>query len=107
MVSHGNNDSRKALSASLWHKAAVSTALIGAVFSIVILTLIAANYVQGRVYESRIEKRLETLKIEIGKDSVDKQALTDEIRFADIEFRRSRLPRADFTRMGAYLLLAS
>ncbi|HLB72602.1 MAG TPA: PQQ-binding-like beta-propeller repeat protein [Sedimentisphaerales bacterium] len=107
MVSHGNNDSRKALSASLWHKAAVSTALIGAVFSIVILTLIAANYVQGRVYESRIEKRLETLKIEIGKDSVDKQALTDEIRFADIEFRRSRLPRANFTRMGAYLLLAS
>ncbi|MBN2270643.1 MAG: PQQ-binding-like beta-propeller repeat protein, partial [Sedimentisphaerales bacterium] len=107
MVSPDNNDSRKVLGASLWYQAALSSALIGAVFSIIILTLIAANYVRGRVYESRIEKRLEALRIEIGKDSVDKQALTDEIRLLDIEFRQSRLPRADFTRMGAYLLLAA
>ena len=107
MVSHDNNDSGKALSASLWYKAAVSSALIGAVFSIIIFTLIVANYVQGRVYETRIEKRLETLRIEIAKDSADKQALTDEIRLLDLEFRRSRLPRPGFTRMGGYLLLAA
>jgi len=106
MASNDNKDFAKTPGA-IWYRTAVSAALIGAGFSIIILTLLVASYVQGRVYESRIEKRLETLRIEIAKNSADKQALTDEIRLLDIEFRRSRLPRPDFTRMGGYLLLAA
>jgi len=105
MVLPNNDNSANARIASHWRQSAVATACVGALFSIIILTLIAANYIQGRVRENRIEKRIETLKIEIGKDSVHQQALTDEIRLLDLEFRRSRLPRPNFTKMGAYLLL--
>jgi len=107
MVDPNNNNSANARIESPWCRSAVATALIGAIFSIIILTLIVANYVQGRVREIGIEKRLENLKIEIREDSVDKQALIDEIRLLDIEFRRSRLPRPNFARTGGYLLLVS
>jgi len=112
MVSTDSNNSpapwgpdAKALSP--FYKSAWATALIGAIFSIVILTLIVANYVQGRVREARLEKRIEAMKIELTADPADEQALTDRIRLSDLEFRRSRLPRPNYTRTGALLLVGS
>ncbi|MBN2137787.1 MAG: PQQ-binding-like beta-propeller repeat protein [Sedimentisphaerales bacterium] len=107
MMASDNNESGSGKGLGPWFGSAIATALVGAVFSIVILTLIVANYVQGRIRETGFEKRLENMKIEITKDSVDKETLADEIRLFDLEFRESRLPRADFTRTGGYLLLGA
>jgi len=107
MTASNNNDSNQTAPATIWRQSALATAIIGAVFSIVILTLITANYIQGRVRETRLEKKLEIMKLQMADDAADKQALSEEIRLADIEFRRSRLPRPTFTRMGGYLLLGS
>ena len=108
MVSTDNNNSPAPRGPAPWgpdaravspfYKSAWTTALIGAIFSIVILTLITANYIQGRIREARLEKRLEAMKIELTADPADEQALTDRIRLCDLEFRQSRLPRPNFTR---------
>jgi hypothetical protein len=102
-----NDNLPQARVSSPLYKSAWATAIIGAIFSIVILTLIVANYVQGRVRETRLEKRLETMKLELADQTADEQTLADEIRLDDLEFRRSRLPRPDFTRIGALLLVCS
>ena len=48
-----------------WYKSAVATAIIGGVFSVVIVALIVANYFQSWVVNAKREKQLETLKVEI------------------------------------------
>jgi outer membrane protein assembly factor BamB len=112
MVSTDNNNSpahrgSDAQVVGPFYKSTWAAALIGAIFSIVILTLIVANYVQGSVREARLKKRLEAMKIELTANPADEQALADRIRLCDLEFRRSRLPRPNFTRTGAFLLLGS
>ncbi|MBL7153513.1 MAG: PQQ-binding-like beta-propeller repeat protein [Phycisphaerae bacterium] len=107
MVPSYDNNSEVGQSVGPWRRSAVSMAVVGAVFSVLILGLVAVNYIRGRVYEARLEKRLENLKIQIGKQSGDENALVEEVRRLDLEFRRSRLPRPDFSRTGGYLLLGS
>jgi len=88
-----------------WYRSAAATAVVGAVFSVIILSLIVANYIRGRVYEVRLEKRLENLKIEMAANPANEQALIEQIRNLDLQFRRSKVQRLYLSRTGGWLLL--
>ncbi len=107
MTSADNNTSGSVQAVSAWRRSALATALVGAVFSVIILPLIVGNYIRGRVHETRWEKKLENLRIEISNQPEDEQALLEEIRRLDLEFRRAMFRGRDFSRTGSYLLLTS
>jgi len=107
MKSPDNNISGDVQAVSAWYRSAVATALVGAVFSVIVLALIVGNYIRGRVHETRWEKKLENLRIEISNQPEDEQALLEEIRRLDLEFRRLKFRGLDFSRTGSYLLLIS
>ncbi len=67
-----------------WYKSAVATAIVGAVFSVIILTLIVLNYVQAKIPEPKREIELENLKIEI-QDQPDDEQLLLWIRELDLQ----------------------
>ena len=93
--------------ASPWYRSAVATTVVAAAFSVIILAVLVANYVRGRVYETRWEKKLETLKVELTANPDREETLIADIRRLDLEFRRHKLRRLDHARVGGYLLLGS
>lgn len=89
-----------------WYKSVFSTALVGAVFSFVILVLIFANFVRSNIIEARQEQELVNFKAEILDKPGDEQ-LIEKIRQRDLRYRQNIIRRRDFNRKGAYLLLGS
>jgi len=91
---------------SPWRKTAVATAIIGAIFSFIITTLLIANYFQSYVTNAKREKQWEALKVEI-RSRPDNEQLILQIRQLDLQIRRCRIRGLDFSRKGGYLLLAA
>jgi hypothetical protein len=89
-----------------WRKTAVATAIIGAIFSVIVTTLLIANYFQSYVTNAKREKQLEALKVEI-RSLPDNEQLISQIRQLDLQIRRCRIRGLDFSRKGGYLLLGS
>ena len=89
-----------------WYGSAVATAIVGGLFSVIILTLIVLNYIQSRIIEPKREKDLVDLKITV-QNQPDNERLLLEIRQLDLQFRRDKIRRRDFSRKGSYLLLGS
>jgi len=102
-----------------WYKSAVATAIIGGVFSVVIVALIVANYFQSWVVNAKREKQLETLKLNLrlpiddfqlpieNRKSKIENELIERIRQLDLQIRRCRIRGLDFSRKGGYLLVGS
>ena len=92
--------------ASPWYGTAVATAIVGGVFSIIVLGLIVISYFQVRVILPKHEQRLETLKEEI-RSRPDNKQLILQIRQLDLRVRQVRIRRWDFSYKGSYFLLSS
>ena len=105
MKSSNGDNSVGVQTVSPWYRSAAATAVVGAVFSVIILSLIVANYIRGRVYEARLEKKLENLRIEMGANPANEQPLIEQIRNLDLRFRRSKVQRMYLSRTGGWLLL--
>jgi outer membrane protein assembly factor BamB len=105
MKSSNGDNSVGVQTVSPWYRSAAAAAVVGAVFSVIILSLIVANYIRGRVYEARLEKKLENLKIELGANPANEPALIEQIRNLDLRFRRSKVQRLYLSRTGGWLLL--
>ncbi|MHC4173573.1 MAG: outer membrane protein assembly factor BamB family protein [Planctomycetota bacterium] len=67
-----------------WYRSAVATAIVGGVFSVIILTLIVLNYVQVKIPEPEREIELENLKLEI-QNQPDDELLLLWIRELDLQ----------------------
>jgi outer membrane protein assembly factor BamB len=91
---------------SQWYQTAFSTAVIGTVFSVIVLALTAFNYFHRAVVLPKQEEQLDALKLQLHNEP-ENQKLTSRIREFDLEIRRSRIRTLDFSRKGSYLLLAS
>jgi len=89
-----------------WYRSAITTAIVCAVFSIIVLVLFVTNYVRGRIIDAKWEIQSENLKIELREHPDDKELLL-RIRQLDLEFRQHRIRRLDFSRKGSYLLFGS
>ncbi len=91
---------------SPWYHSAVRTAVVCAVFSLVVLIFFVINYIQWRKIDANWEIQSLSLKKEFGQNSDDEQLLA-KIRELDLQFRQRRIQRLDFSRKGGYLLLGS
>jgi len=89
-----------------WYRSAVTTAIVCAAFSLIVLALFVTNYVRGRIIDTKWETQSENLKIELRQNPDDKQLLL-RIRQLDLQFRQHRIRRLDFSRKGSFLLFGS
>jgi len=89
-----------------WYYSAVATAIIGGVFSFISVTLIIINYGQSSIVLPKWEEKLEAFKQEIRRKSDDQQLLL-RIRQFDLQIRKYRIRRLDFSNKGSYLLFGS
>jgi len=96
----------RSLESGGWYRSAVTTAIVCAVFSLIALALFVTNYVRGRIIDAKWEIQFENLKIELRQHPDDEQLLL-RIRQLDLQFRRHRIRRLDFSRKGSYLLFGS
>lgn len=87
-----------------WYASAASTAIVGAVFSLIILVLLVSNFIRSSIVQARREQELINQKIEIQNRPNDEQLLA-QIRRLDLQYRQNLIRNLDFTRNGAYLLL--
>ncbi|MFB0554377.1 MAG: PQQ-binding-like beta-propeller repeat protein [Phycisphaerae bacterium] len=108
---HKTQDPRKGpgvwnLESSEWYRSAITTAIVCAVFSIIVFAFFVTNYVRGRIIDAKWEIQSENLKIELREHPEDQELLL-RIRQLDLEFRQHRIRRLDFSRKGSYLLFGS
>jgi len=89
-----------------WYRSAVTTAIVCAVFALIVLGLFVTNYVRGRIIDTKWETQSENLKIELRQHPDDEQLLL-RIRQLDLQYRRHIIRRLDFSRKGSYLLFGS
>ena len=101
-----NNISKNNNATNQWYKSAVSTAVVGMIFSFIIFILLFGNFIRSTIVEARLEKELIDLKIEI-QDRPPDEELFEKARQRDLEFRQNIINRMDFNRKGGYLLLCS
>jgi outer membrane protein assembly factor BamB len=106
MTVNSDSTSRISGAANQWYISAVSTAVIGAVFSLIILVLLVSNFIRSSVIQTRREQELINQKLEIQTRPGDEQFL-ERIRRFDLQYRQNLFRNLDFTRRGAYLLLGS
>jgi outer membrane protein assembly factor BamB len=106
MESHTDKTSQSIEALSPWYRSAITTAIVCAVFSLIVLSLFVINYVQGRIIDAKWETQSENLKIELRRNPDDKQLLL-RIRQLDLQFRQDRIRRLAFSRKGSYLLFGS
>ena len=73
-----NNDSTSRISgtANQWYSSAISTAIVGAIFSLIILVLLVSNFIHSSIVQARREQELVNQKIKIQKRPDDEQLLT-------------------------------
>jgi outer membrane protein assembly factor BamB len=101
---------------SLWHYGAAAIAIIGGAFSFIVLTLLIINYFQTSITLPKLEGQLLVLKEEIRNKPDNQQPfdiaqggepvepLLSQIRQLDLQIRRYRFRRLDFSYKGAILL---
>ncbi len=106
MESNTDKNSQKNNTISPWYYSAVRTAIVCAVFSLIVLTFFVISYIQGRIIDANWEIQSVNLKKEFGRNPDDEQLLA-KIRELDLQFRQHRIRRLDFSRKGGYLLLGS
>jgi hypothetical protein len=101
-----NSVKQNTKSVNQWYASAISTAIVGSVFSFIILVLLVSNFIRATVVQARREQELINQKIEIQNRPGDEQLLS-QIRQLDLQFRQNLIRNLDFTRKGSYLLLAT
>jgi outer membrane protein assembly factor BamB len=97
--SNTNNDKLS----GLWYHSAIITAVIGGIFSLIVLALLAVNFYRISTILPKWEEQLQTLKEEVRSKPDDRQLLL-QIRQLDLQIRKYRIRRLDFSYKGTFLL---
>jgi outer membrane protein assembly factor BamB len=106
MIAHNDSTARISKAANQWYTSAVSTAIVGSVFLLIVLVLIISNFIWMTSVQDRREQDLVDMKIEAQNRPGDEQFL-EQIRQKDLQYRQDLYRSRDFTTKGAYLLLGS
>ena len=89
-----------------YYKTLTSSAIVAGCFCLIVSTLLAVNWYQRMSIDARQINELDSLKIKARTEPQNTQLQT-YIRELDLEIRRQRIQRLDFSRRGGYLLLGS
>jgi outer membrane protein assembly factor BamB len=87
-----------------WYQTAVRTAVVGGVFSAIVLSLLIVNYVRRVAIDEKRIEQLDALKLEIVGDPGNEE-LGNRIRELDLVVRQARLRRNRFSSRGGWLML--
>ncbi|HIE26730.1 TPA: serine/threonine protein kinase [Candidatus Poribacteria bacterium] len=88
-----------------WYQAAVRTAIVAGVFSLIVCGLLLTNYFQGRVSDPLNSKELSELKEALLQEPRN-DSIKEQIRVLDLELRQEYFRQREFSKWGSYLLLA-
>ncbi len=100
-----NDDSSVDVRRASWsYQTALRSAVVGGVFSAIVLVFLVVNYLQIKVLDPVRAERLEMMKVKFIGESTSAELLS-EIRQLDLNIRRDRIRRRFFSRRGGYLLL--
>lgn len=88
---------------SPWYQAAAGSAVVGCVFSLIVAGLLIENHLHIKILDPVRSERLEMMKLQV-IEQPDGERLLPEIRRLDLQIRRSRITRQQFSRRGGYLL---
>ena len=102
--SHVENTSGQVQTISPWYRSAVITAVLSAVFSVVVCALLLMNYGRSKMVGTAEETAMTDFRAEIRTRPDDEQLLS-RIRQFDLEIRQQRIDAVDRARKGGYLLL--
>jgi outer membrane protein assembly factor BamB len=106
MTAHNDNTARISKAANQWYTSVVSMAVVGSVFTLIVLVLIVSNFVWMASVQARREQDLVDMKVEAQNRPGDEQFL-EQIRRKDLQYRQDLYRSRDFTTKGAYLLFGS
>jgi outer membrane protein assembly factor BamB len=106
MVANAHNDSvsQHVKTAGPWYGCAVATAIVTAIFSLIVCTFLLMNLGRSRMVGTPNEAKLVDLRTEIRNDPNNEQLLS-RMREFDAENRRQRIRALDLSHKGSYLLL--
>ncbi len=88
------------------YEAARVTAVVGGVFSVIVLGLLIINYLQIKLLDPLRTERLENWKIQL-LEQPNNEELLSQIRELDLQIRKDRIGRLDFSKKGSLLLLGA
>jgi outer membrane protein assembly factor BamB len=103
--SHKENTSPQVQKPGPWYQCAVATAVLSAVFSIVVCSFMLMNYGRSKMVGTADETAMADLKSEI-RNKPDDEQLLSRIRQFDLSLRQQRIRALDRARKGSYLLLS-
>ncbi|MHC4757968.1 MAG: PQQ-like beta-propeller repeat protein [Planctomycetota bacterium] len=89
-----------------WQQAAKGAAVVGGVFSVIVLSLLFVNYLQIKLLDPLRTERLENMKLQLLQQPKDEQLLS-QIRELDLQNRKDKIKRLDFSKKGTLFLLIS
>ncbi len=103
MKARVDGDSVDVRTTNQWYQAALWSAVVAAVFSLIVVVLLVVNYLQIKVFDPVRAERLELLKLKILDHPDD--VLLLQIRKLDLKIRQDRIRRHNFSYKGSFLLI--
>lgn len=104
MESQNNENMNRVRTLNKWYRCAVASAIICALFSLAVLSIIVINFIQNNQVDIKEENELLSLKAQI-QNRPDDQQLLSQIRNMDLKYRQQYFLRENRSRKGAYLLI--
>ena len=92
------------LKGNTWYQVSTHSAVVSGIFSAILLILLVVNYLQISLLDPLRAERLENLKIQLIETPNNEQLLTN-IRHLDLQIRKDKISRLDFSRRASFLLL--
>jgi len=91
---------------SSWYEAAKGVAVVAGLFSVIIFGLLVLNYLQIKLLDPMRTERLENLKVKLLEQPKNEQ-LINNIRELDLQLRKDKIRRLQFSQRGYPLLLGA
>ncbi len=88
-----------------WYRAAVGTAVVAGVFSLIICAMLVSNHFHSKISAPLDSKELDELKTVLLQEPKN-DSIKEQIRAVDVELRKEYFQRRRFSEKGGYLLLA-
>jgi len=98
-----NNKIKDAELMKAWYQAAVRTAIVAGVFSLIVCILLLVNYFYGKVSDPLNSRELSKLTASLIQEPRN-DSIKEQIRALDLELRKQYFRQRKFSRTGSYLL---
>jgi len=103
MVGSVDNNSVEGNAGDVFYRTAVRTAVLSGLFCLIVGGFLIYNYVMRTGADERRVNELDELKVEV-QNKPDDEQLIARFRKLDLQVRKTRVRRLDFSRRGGYLL---